>query len=483
MALDTTVRQDRKVADVIERLGVGPFWVKEICVGAGLSVASGAQLIVISATTWVISHEWRLDGWQRSSLVSILFVGKLAGNLVGGPFSDAVGRRLPIVFSYAAVCLYGIMAASASGFEILCTARFVLGVATGVSQSAWTALLSEITPADSRMMATLASSSFFAIGMVYGGYLVWLDDPQLKMLAWRWITMMSVLPAAIFGIAASITLKESASWLALHGENNGAEDILRSIQWWNSKEQEPVNFSPVKADAPQSDMESLKMQLDVAFGTTMRYTTAVLCFTCFVLNFVYYGGVYSFPLILGHVDMGVSPAGALILGVLWELPGFVAAGFCDKHCGRRSSILWYLALVTLSISVFIKSAAYDEKFGPVNYMAHAGYAGSKCWIHMGFLIVYQYVVEVYPTSARAAGTGLCLGCGRLGSIAVPFVFEAMAGWFDDMWQPFFYMMATFCAVNVLLVLMLPFETWGMTLKDHVNEMKETEPLVNWTKGV
>jgi len=414
--------------------------------------------------------------------VSAIFLGKLVGNTIGGPWSDSLGRRLPILFSYAAVSASSAVAAFAPGFWVLCAARFILGLFFGVAQSAWTVLCTEITPADWRMWAYVASNVLFILGELYGGYLVWYDDPLLKKLAWRWLTVLAASPAVMIGFVAAFSLKESASWLALHGENGRAEEVLQSIRWWNSKEQEEsVSLAPCSAVVSRNGLESIRLQISVAFGPALRYSTSVLCFTCFVLNFVYYGGFYSFPLVLEDIHMGLSPALALVLGVLWELPGFLAAALFSKVCGRRLSILAYLVLMTCSIILFVKGAENEASGHAVYYyMIHAGYAGIKCWINMGFLLAYQYVAEVYPTSARAAGTGLCMGSGRFASIVVPFVFEALSGIFTNAWQIFFYMMATVCVLNALLVAMLPFETWGMTLKDHIDEMSAAEPLMACT---
>lgn len=471
---------DGRVADVIERLGVGPSLVKEVIVGAGVWLVSGSSFMVLSAVTWVMSHEWELRGWHRSSIVSVVFIGKLVGNVLGGPFSDTFGRRWPIVLSYAVVLVFSIVAALSPGFWTICAARIILGMAFGVAQSTWTALCSEVTPASWRMVVFVASNILFVLGEVLGGVLLWLSDPQLKRMDWRWLTIMAALPALVLGLGALVSLNESASWLAVQGQTSRAKEVLLSIRWWNRKEQVPVDFKVAPVVASQSGLDSVRVQSDVAFGPTLRYSTMVLCFSCFTLNFVYYGGFYSFPLVLGDVvDMGVSPAMALVVGVAWEVPGYCIAPFSEKAgIGRRWSIVCYLALMTCSIMMFVKAAENEANGAMFLTMLHLGYAGMKCWVNFGFCFVYQYIAELYPTSARAAGTGLCIGCGRFGSIVVPFVFEAMAGMFTNAWAPFFYTMACCCIINAALVFMLPFETYGMTLKDRIDDMSESEPLVS-----
>merc|ERR1719215_666137 len=143
---------------------------------------------------------------------------------------------------------------------------------------------------------------------------------------------------------------------------------------------------------------------------------------------------------------------------------------------RRVAILAYLALMTTSTLMFVGGGMAQNGHRVFYYMLQLGFGGMKCWVTVGFCVIYQYSSEMYPTSARVAGAGLCLGCGRLGSILAPFAFESMTT-LSGTWFTYFYVMAAACAVNAWLILLLPFETYGMTLKDHVDEMSDKSPLV------
>lgn len=327
---------------------------------------------------------------------------------------------------------------------------------------------------------SVASSTLFVVGEIYGGLFVWLDDPHMKELDWKKLTIIGTLPAAVMGLLCLLFLNESASWLASRGSVEKAMTVVKSIQWWNQKEHESIEFSAPVLEKSEGTVDAIRQQMAVATGRILGFTTVVLCLSCFVLNFVYYGSFYSFPLVLGEVDMGVSPAMALILGALWELPGYIGAILFDMICGRRVATLSYLGLMVISIIFFVEGAKQQRAGNTkAELVLHAGYAGMKCWINMGFCIVYQYASEIYPTGTRVAGTGLCFGCGRIGSMAAPFMFEWVMSSTGDSWEVFFYVMASCCLFNSILVLLLPFETSGMTLKDRVEEMGEMKPLVSW----
>jgi len=470
-----------KVADFIDKLGVGPYLVKELFLGGGIWLAAGSQLIIVTAVTQTIAKEWGLEAWQRSSVVSVLFVGLIVGNIVSGPCSDLFGRRPPILISYAAVVVFSLGCAFAPGFAALCALRLLLGIAFGFAQPPWTSLCSEITPSMWRMETSVVSQLLFVVGEIYAASILYADDPTMTHLNWQALTLHGTVPAFVLGLACVFFLNESASWLAMQGHTEKASQILKSMRWWNGKEQLPVDFVvDSNADVSASGYDVACQQARVALGPVLRFTTVALCFSCIVLNFVYYGMLYAFPLVLGKVDLGVTPALAIIIGALWELPGYAVAIICSMLLGRRMSTFLYLVGMICSTMLFVEGAKQQTQASSHSaqneYMLHAGFAGMKCFINVGFCTVYQYVSEIYPTNCRVAGTGICFGIGRLGSFSAPFVFEWLMEAYNDDWQLFFWLMSAICVVNGILVLFLPFETSGMILKDHVDELGEMEPL-------
>merc|ERR1719195_182976 len=66
---------------------------------------------------------------------------------------------------------------------------------------------------------------------------------------------------------------------------------------------------------------SLRDSMSIVWGSRLRFTTTVVCFSCFVANFLYYGGVYSFPQILPSLGFAVLPAFSLFLGAVFGLVG------------------------------------------------------------------------------------------------------------------------------------------------------------------
>lgn len=105
----------------------------------------------------------------------------------------------------------------------------------------------------------------------------------------------------------------------------------------------------------------------------------------------------------------------------------------------------------------------SAEYSNLEILLHIGCFGNKFSVCLGFLIVYLYSVEIYPTSCRTTGTSLCLASGRLGSILCPLVYEYCAQ-FNPLF--FFCLMILLMFVNFLMLMLLPLaETAGAPLPE------------------
>merc|ERR1719230_1545255 len=107
------------------------------------------------------------------------------------------------------------------------------------------------------------------------------------------------------------------------------------------------------------------------------------------------------------------------------------------------------------VSVATFTQASSRRSEVAFYALLAGYFGTKCFNTMGFVFVYQYASEIYPTNARVAGAALCLAAGRLGSIIAPIAFVYSNEVYGT-WAGFFHLMVAICLLNAVLIIFLPF---------------------------
>lgn len=474
LAKDANGKASRSLAEVVEAIGFGAAQLQACVIGGGVWLADGAELLLIGSVTRAVAEEWRLAAWQRGAVVSVVFVGIFLGNAASGPLGDSWGRRLPIVASYAAVFVFSILSAAAWDFWGLCTIRLFVGLSFGVGQPAWNALSSEITPTYWRIVMQGGSQMLFAVGEMYSAALIYADDPEMQHLNWRMLLVYGAFPSLVLGVLAWALLGQSPSYLALHGQHEEAKQELAALRRANGGSAMSVDFRPPPVVESGSAKDAVARQLGIVWGRRMRYTTGTAVYSCFALNVVFYGCLYAFPQVVSDIEMGSSPAMSLLVGALWEIPGFVCGTLCGMWMKRKPAIMLYAVSIVLSLVAFAYGGTHKDSHWSSFYLTHGGYFGIKFFASFGFIAIYQYTAEVYPTVARTTGAAMCLAGGRAGGFLAPLAFEELLV-ITGNFGTFFYGIAGLVAVNLVLVVFLPFETAGVHLVDE-HDADATAPL-------
>lgn len=460
---------------LIERMGFGYAQWKVLLGGGGSKLADGSELLLLGSVTRAVAGEWNLDMWQRGIVVSVVFLGVLVGNLMSGVIGDKMGRRLPIIVSYIGICLFSLLSVLASGFLSITCIRFCVGVSFGISGPAFNTLCGEMTPSDNRLKMNALGQLFFAGGEFYSAWLVWMQDPYMMDLNWRYLICLGTVPSFVFLIVAILVLNESPSFLMVNGRRDEAQRVLQDLRNSNGALDVDIDLADpaLSTSSEQRPSVSIRDKLGIVLGRHLLYTTMVVCVSVFTLNFVFYGGLYAFPRVLPDLKLHVSPAINLMIGASVEMIGFVGGSIVCNYLSRKTSMLMYLLVVLTSTLTFsfaglrIMNTSLERH---LEFMVQCGLLGNKIFTAVGFLVVYVYAAEIYPTVARTTGGALCIAFGRLGSIVAPTAFENLA-FLTENHAAYFNLTAGLCAVNAMLVLFLPYETQGLVLQDHFDEQQ------------
>lgn len=456
-----------ELRDVIEDIGLGNAQFLANLLGAGLFVADGSEMLAIGSVMTTLQQEWNLSPTTKGSLVGLVFVGVLIGNLLSGTAGDTFGRRQAVLLSYAGLFVFNIICSFADSLAILSLSRVGLGVAIGIGLPAWITLSSEITPSYWRYQMLSISMASFTIGELLVCLFMLLDDPSMKALHWRWLFLAaSVLPLLLF-FFAGLLLQQSPSWLALNGQYEEAIHTLESMRDMNGQKGVSVLFKiPSKPVASRSCTESLVQQWSVLFAHRLVSTTAIVMYTCFVMNFTYYGSAYAFPQIFSAMPESNSSSAVmqLMIGCLWELPGNFLPLLFGTTLGRKTAMKLIVGMTLLSLILFITGSSGRNNLSP-SIMANLGYWGIKCFPNAMFVTSYQYAAEVYPTEARVSGTAVNIAGGRVAGMIAPLCFEYLIQ------TPllFFWIIAALNFVNFALLYLLPYETMAAKLYDREDE--------------
>lgn len=471
--------------EVIDNLGFGLAQVRAGCIGSGVMFADGAELLLISSVTEAVADQWGLGPSQRGMVVTVVFVGIMVGNFASGPISDNFGRRQLIISSFIGIFVFSILSSLTTGFVTLAIARFFVGISFGIGQPAWGTLGAEVTPSKWRVAMQAFSQSFFIFGEVYSTLLLIADDPTLQHLHWRRLLQLGAIPSAIFGVLSIFILHQSPSYYAITNQYDRAKDVLESMRHDNGAYDVPIDFKlaqkrselPAKLQrlsrrASISSKRDLMRQVRVVFGPQLRISTLIVMYSCFVLNLMYYGCLYAFPQVLASSSgMKEGAAIQLLIGALWEIPGEALGIGMGMLMNRLPNIKVYLLLTGFSVLSFTLAMQVQTKASM--FFQTIGYYGIKCFVDIGFVVVYQYAIEIYPTEARTTGSAITMGCGRIAGIIAPLVFEGLYSQTGSFFV-FFWILIGAVVLNLLLAQILWIETQGKPLVDELDDEQVPE---------
>jgi putative MFS transporter len=438
---------------VVEEVGFGKAQLMMLITGGAVVFNRGVQMCLMSILTVPIAADMGLTTLQQGMLSTVMFGGMFAGTVASGWFGDAAGRRIPVVASSISTVLVGCASAACADFHWLFMARLCLGFAMALGDVPVTALLSEVTPVQWRIPMRAATEGMFDLGYTYAAFLAACSDAYLEDLNWRKLMIITCIPPGVLGLAAAAFLPESPVFLISRGDSAEATQVFDQFRHLNGRphaciDLEPVD-APLKARVHQSGVLD---NLSVVFGPQYISTTWVLCFSAFVLNIFYYGGMYIQPQVMTQGN-GLPPGWEMVLGGPFDLIGLCLAMALAQIAPRRLVLGFALASASFSVASFGYAGSFLVRTPVLEVMYQIGLFGFYWVPAVGFVVFGQLAVESYPTLVSATGGSVAFCMGRVGAMAAPLLFEHV--WkFSGQWEVFCYLSSALCALGIGAVLAL-----------------------------
>ena len=163
---------------------------------------------------WVyadIGADFHVPLEQMAVLTTITLVMRPVGAYLFGLWADRVGRRIPLI---ADVCFYsvvGFLCAFAPNFTILFILRLLYGIGMGGEWGLGAALTMEKVPRERRGFFSGILQAGYSFGYLLASLAYLLIHSALG-LSWRWMFVLSILPAFI-SLIIRVKVKESEVWV------------------------------------------------------------------------------------------------------------------------------------------------------------------------------------------------------------------------------------------------------------------------------
>ena len=414
----------------------------------------GFDTVVISGAEKTIQALWSLSPEMHGLAMGAALWGTVLGAFAGSWPADKFGRRKTLLCIGALFLVGSLWSALAREVYSFMVARFLGGIAIGVSTVAAPLYISEISPPDRR--GRLAG--MFQFNIVFGILVAFLSNYLLGRTgeqSWRWMLGVMAIPSVIYTFACLI-VPESPRWLIGHqGDRVGAARVMRLIH-------------PAASDAEIEGMVAEIASVSHDKVNTGRFWAKELrkpiLLAFFIAFFNQLSGInavlYFAPRIFELTGLGAKAAllQSIGIGVTNLIFTFVGLGLIDR-LGRRSllyigSFGYIASLGPCAWAFFTKTYAIVPACIFAFIAAHAVGQGAVIWV---------FISEIFPNRHRAQGQSL--GC------FTHWVFAALLTTFFPVMVTAFapgYVFGFFCFMMVLQLVwvktLVP-ETRGRTLEE------------------
>lgn len=414
----------------------------------------GFDTVVISGAEKTIQTLWGLSPGMHGLAMGAALWGTVLGSLVGSWPTDYFGRKKTLLWIGLLFLVGSIWSAFATEVYSFMIARFLGGIAIGVSTVAAPLYISEISPPDNR--GKLAG--MFQFNIVFGILVAFASNALLADLgehSWRWMLGIMAVPSLIYTFACFV-IPESPRWLISRKRNRAAGlEVLRLI---NPKATE----GELDSEADTMTIAAEEAGSVQGFWRTGMRTPILIAFLVAFFNQL--SGInailYFAPRIFELTGLGQKAAllQSVGIGVTNLIFTFVGLWLIDR-LGRRTLLyigsFGYIASLGLCAWAF-----FSQHYSIVPacifafIAAHAVGQGAVIWV---------LISEIFPDRFRAMGQSL-------GSFTHWIFAALLTTFFPKMVTAFApgYVFLFFCFMMVLQLLwvklMVP-ETKGRSLEE------------------
>jgi MFS transporter, SP family, arabinose:H+ symporter len=190
----------------------------------------GFDTVVISGAEKTIQKLWNLSDTMHGLAMGSALWGTVVGSLIGGWPTDKFGRKKTLLSLGVLYLISAVWCGIASDVYQLMIARFIGGLAIGISTIAAPLYISEISPPKNRGLLT----GMFQFNIVFGILVAFLSNYIIaKGLnvgenAWRWMLAIVAIPSLMYTVMC-FGIPESPRWLLTRGQRDEGLRVLKLI--------------------------------------------------------------------------------------------------------------------------------------------------------------------------------------------------------------------------------------------------------------
>ncbi|XP_063540121.1 synaptic vesicle glycoprotein 2C-like [Cydia strobilella] len=334
---------------------------------------------------------------QRSTLMSMPFLGPIIMSYPWGYFSDTQGRRKCLLLAMSFSFVTTVISSLSPNWIMLAVLKFLSTSFCSCAQSATYALLGDssgLRVRGSHMLVMtsvlmLAPAYYFTVGYFLLNMEYSIDLGFISFVPWRLLVLTLALPMGISSLALHC-FYDSPKFLANAGREDQAVELLRKIWKRNGgKDHYPVKKLILNEDCAPAQGEpllrSLWQQTAPLFQTPLLWRTLLLYYITAVVYSVYTACSSKLEYLTTIFGIGHSVSFALVNALM-----------------SRLARMKLMLMVILAAAVASEAGIIVVTNRVASFVLFLGITITV----LTFGIVFSYFVELYPTSYR--GMAACL---------------------------------------------------------------------------
>ncbi|WP_088188178.1 MFS transporter [Desulfosporosinus sp. FKA] len=448
-----------KISERLEQLPISRFhYVLLITAGLGWMFDS-MDTGIVSFILPVLMKEWHLSPEQIGNIGSIGLLGMALGAVISGTIADRIGRKKVFAFTLVAYSIATGLCGLSWNLTSLLVFRFIVGFGLGGQLPVAVTLVSEFSPVKHRGKFLVLLESFWAFGWLLASIISYLIIPKF---GWPIAFFIGFLPA-LYVLFLWRSIPESPRYLLSKGRMQEAEAIVVKIEEECNVSSSKKRLSETETkELAESVTQSNQAKFKELFSPAFLRRTIFLWLLWFGIVFSYYGIFTWLPSLLALKGFSLTKSFSYVMIMtLAQIPGYFSAAYFVDKIGRKTTLALYVAGTAITAYFFGQgvTAAAILISGSLMSFFNLGAWG----------IIYTYTPELYPTHARATGSGWAAGFGRIGGILAPLVVGDMIGKFHLGTGSVFGLFTLVLIVVVLDVVILGEETKGQSLEKLASE--------------
>jgi MFS family permease len=419
----------RVTTDIPARLDRLPWarWHWLVVIGLGtVWILDGLEVTIVGSMSAALEDPntgLGLSAFDVGLAGAVYVAGACLGALFFGQLTDRFGRKKLFLITLAVYTVATVLTAFATTPLWYFIARFFTGTGIGGEYAAINSAIDELIPAKYRGRVDIAINGSFWVGAAAGSLLtIPLLDPTMINPEWGWrlaFGLGAILAIGILFVRRNVP--ESPRWQFIHGHEDKAEEIVRSIEQ-RVEEETGKGLPSVSETITIRQRRSIGIGLIARTVFTMYPKRTMLCFSLFVGQaFLYNAFFFTYGSTL-ETFLDVSQTGYYLavfaasnfLGALLLSPLFDTIGRVKMIAGTyilsgallafTGVILGDLSAVTLTLMGAI-----------IFFFASAGASAA-----------YLTASEIFPMETRALCIAFFYAIGTAaGGISGPLLFGAL----------------------------------------------------------